>query len=132
MRDRLRFLHDAALDVVESFSDQIVLNSAADVDEWASHVSEALAQYGKKVWLLINLDGLVVRPTASASFGKRRAEVLQRFACASVRYGGDPWTLVSITTSAARHDTHGNVFPTRDEALRFLLALRDELEPQHA
>lgn len=128
----MRFLHDSALDVVESISDQVVLNSPADVDEWATHVSDALAGFGKKVWLLINLDGLVVRPTASAAFGKRRAEVLQRFARASVRYGGDPWTLVSISTSAERHHTHGNVFATREEALRFLLALRDELEPQHS
>jgi hypothetical protein len=91
-----------------------------------------LLSYGQKVWLLIDLSGLKVRPTASAAFGKQRAEVLEKYAHASVRFGGDPWTIVSINTSAALHHTHGNVFSTRDEALRFLLSLRAQLHDELA
>jgi hypothetical protein len=131
LREHMRFTKDDANDVVEAAFD-LTLKTPEDADEWARCVSTMLLSYGQKVWLLIDLSGLKVRPTASAAFGKRRAEVLEKFAHASVRFGGDPWTVVSINTSAALHHTHGNVFSTRDEALRFLLSLRDQLHDELA
>jgi hypothetical protein len=124
VKDRMRFFRHEQMNVVEAVFDACILKDDVDAQTWAETVHELLAAYGDKVWLLINLDGLVVRPNASAQFGKLRADVLGRHAHASVRYGGDPWTLVSIHTSADAHGTHGAVYRTREEALDALLQLR--------
>jgi hypothetical protein len=124
VREKMRFVQLPDIDVVEALFDDCVLKSPEDAQTWADTVSSIMSAYPGKVWLLINLDGLIVRPSASVAFGKLRADVLGRFAHASVRYGGDPWTLVSINTSAVVHQTHGNVHRTRDAALAELLTLR--------
>ena len=129
MRDKIRFTEDQELDIVEAHFDGLVLTSPAEAEYWARHVSAMLGDFGRKLWLLIDLEGLIVRPPASAAFGRLRADVLQRHAHASVRYGADPWTRVSIKTSAVVHQTHGNVFATREEALRCLLDLRKGMQP---
>lgn len=119
---RTRFQHHPDTDVVEAFFEDVVLSSPEDVAHWDRDVRQQLGGYGRKVRLLISLDGLVVKPAATAIFGETRARVLAEFAIASVRYGGDGWTRMSIHTSAVRHQTHGEVFPDRATALRALLA----------
>ena len=120
----LRFQHHPFDDVVETFFDDVVLAAVEDVKRWEEDVRLQLASYGRKVLLLICLDGLVVKPAAAAAFGVARSAVLAEFAIASTRYGGDGWTRMSIHTSAVRYHTHGDVFPSRDTALKALLAQR--------
>lgn len=124
MRARMHFVHNATLDIVESTSGGIVLASPDEVGMWARLADEMLGAFGKKVWLLIDLRGLAVRPPASAAFGIARARLLERHVFASVRFGADPWTGVAVNVSALVHQTHGNVFDTREQALACLLDLR--------
>lgn len=107
------------VDIVESFFVDVVLAGPDDVERWEREIG-ALLTPGAPHRLLIDLDGLVVKPAAAGAFGEARARVLARYARCSARYGGDGWTRMSIHTSAIRQNTHGEVFETRDEALRYL------------
>lgn len=120
----LRFQHHPFDDVIEAFFDDVTLANVEDVNRWEGDVRLQLASYGRKVLLLICLDGLVVKPSVTAAFGVARSSVLADHAIASVRYGGDGWTRMSIHTSAVRYHTHGDVFPSRETALTALLAQR--------
>lgn len=116
------------LDVVEARFDGCELRTPADVARWRSDVEKELGRFGKKVDLLIDLDGLVVRPSAAKLFGEYRSDVLSRFTRRSFRYGGDAATRTSVFTSAVLTGAQANVHPTRAAALAALLEDRERAE----
>lgn len=113
--------YDAAHDVATAVFRHVTLHNAADVRRWRQGVEREFERIGKKVDLLIDLDGLVVRPAAARAFGQTRAEVLAKHTNTSVRFGGDAQTRATIFTSAVLDGAAANVHETRDAALRALL-----------
>lgn len=121
---RIAFHHDAVNDVVTAHFENCVLESAEDVRRWQSEVEESLTRFGRKVDLLINLDGLIVRFAAGRAFGQARAEVLSKHSIHSYRYGGDATTRTFVNTSGMITGAEVNAFATREDALAALLELR--------
>lgn len=121
----MTFEYNAAYDVVEASFTDCVLVSADDVLRWRREVESHLSKFGRKVDLLINLDGLVVRFTAGRVFGKERREVLERWTARSYRYGGDDMTRMFVSTSGAINSAAVNHYANREEALQALLAERE-------
>lgn len=122
---QMRFEVHKDLDVVEATFHGCELKTPGDVAKWRSDVERELARFGKKVDLLINLDGLVVRPGAARLFGEYRSDVLSRFTRRSFRYGGDSPTRTSVFTSSVLTGAQANVHPTRAQALAALLEDRE-------
>jgi hypothetical protein len=120
----IRFLHDRAYDVVEAKFFDVVLETTADVLRWRREVEQHLSSFGRRVDLLIDLDGLVVRPAATQFFGEQRSQVLMRFSIRSFRYNGSLSTLSSISQTARLYGAAANVHPNRASALAALLAER--------
>lgn len=121
----MTFEYDAVHDVVEARFTDCVLVNADDVLRWRREVEAHLSKYGRKVDLLINLDGLVVRFTAGRVFGKERREVLERWTARSFRFGGDDMTRMFVSTSGAIDSAAVNHYANREEALQALLAERE-------
>lgn len=121
----MRFELLRELDVVEATFTGCEIRTPADVAKWRADVEKHLERFGKKVDLLIALDGLVVRPAAARLFGEYRSEVLRRYTRRSYRYGGDSATRTSVFTSSVLTGAQANVYPTRDLALAALLEDRD-------
>lgn len=117
----MRFVLDEQYDVVEAFFDAYELRSEADVLAWRAKVARELGRFGHKVDLLINLDGLIVRPTASKVFGEHRSQVLAEFTNRSYRYGGDNATRTTVFTTSVFTGADANVYPSRRDALEALL-----------
>jgi len=120
----MRFVFFEEQDVVEALFDHCEIKTLDDVLAWRASVERELGRFGKKVDLLINLDGLVVRPAAARVFGEHRSQVLARFTNRSFRYGGDNATRTSVFTSAVFTGADANVYPSRDAALAALLDAR--------
>ncbi len=117
----MRFvLLDEKRGIVEALFTGFELRTEADVARWKAGVERELARFGRKVMLLINLDGLSVRPGASKAFGLHRAQVLERFAVHSFRYGGDGSTKTTVFTTAVLSGAEANHYPTREAALEAL------------
>ncbi len=125
MKQQMRFELLEDLDVVEAIFHGCELRTPGDVATWRSDVERELGRFGKKVDLLINLDGLIVRPAAARLFGEYRSYVLSRFTRRSFRYGGDTPTRTSVFTSSVLTGAHANVHPTRALALAALLEDRE-------
>jgi hypothetical protein len=118
------FLSSPGRKVVEARFRDVLLHDASDADEWARRVDVELRRFGGQVDLLIDLEGLKVRPPASRRFGEVRARILSTHARHSVRFGPDPWTATSVNTSRVLHGAEANIFASRAEALAALLELR--------
>ncbi|MGH1342822.1 MAG: hypothetical protein ACRBN8_14770 [Nannocystales bacterium] len=121
---KVQFVSLDALDVVEALFEGVYLADASDVGEWERRVRARLDEFGGKVDLLISLEGLRVKPAASRRFGESRAAVLADYAACSFRYGADPWTATSISTSSVIDGADENLFHTRAEALEALVQRR--------
>lgn len=106
--------------IVEALFSGFEMRTEGDVIRWRTAVERELSKFGRKVLLLINLDGLSVRPGAAKAFGNHRAEVLERFAIHSFRYGGDGSTKTTVFTTAVLAGAEANVYPTRAAALEAL------------
>jgi hypothetical protein len=115
---------DEAHDVVTAHFEGCVLETPEDVERWRRETEQRLRAYGRKVDLLINLDGLVVKVGAGRAFGLARREVLEQFASRSYRFGGDPLTRSFISTSGMITGADVNAYANREEALKALLAAR--------
>lgn len=120
----LRFTLDPEHGFVEASFRDYVLRTEADVLAWRAIVEREFARFGRKVDLLINLDGLVVKPSAARAFGVNRAAVLAQFTTHSVRYGGDLSTKTTVFTTAVQDGADANVYPSREAAVAALLEAR--------
>ncbi|KFA91689.1 hypothetical protein [Archangium violaceum] len=121
---KMTFDYDEVHDVVTATFQDCILNNSLDVARWRTEVEGHLSKYPSKVDLLINLDGLVVKYTAGRVFGRERSEVLSRYTLRSFRFGGDEMTKMFVSTSGVINGAAVNVYRSRDEALRALLADR--------
>lgn len=121
---RMEFHHDVENDVVTANFSGCVLETPADALRWQTEVESSLARFGRKVDLLINLDGLIVRMAAGRAFGRARAEVLEKYAIHSFRYGGDSTTRTFVSTSGMITGAEVNAFETREAAMTALMVLR--------
>jgi hypothetical protein len=121
---KMTFDYDEQHDVVTATFEDCTLNNSLDVARWRTEVEGHLSKYPSKVDLLINLDGLVVKYTAGRVFGRERTEVLSRYTKRSFRFGGDEMTKMFVSTSGVINGAAVNVYRSRDEALRALLADR--------
>jgi len=121
----ISFTYDAANDVVDAAFRDVVLETDDDVVCWRREVERRFQRYGRPVDLIINLDGLIVKPSAARSFGAHRAEVLAEHTRVSYRFNGNPQTRTSIYTSAVIHGADANIYDSREEALKALLAHRE-------
>lgn len=97
--------------------EDVVLRTQREAEAWFQKVLELFEAHGSREYVLIGLDGLVVRSAAARRFGELRADVLSRWSRGSFRYGGDTFTQTYISTTSVLHHTDGDLFATRDEAL---------------
>lgn len=120
----MRFEYLSDCDAVHASFNICVLETTEDVDRWEREVGQKLGTFGRKVDLIIDMNGLQVRAKAGSAFGAARARVLTKYAKHSVRYGGDRATRTSVLTSAVIHAVEANFHETKEEAIKALRALR--------
>lgn len=125
MSGRMSIEYDPRNDVVQLRFTRYLLVSVADVQVWRADVEEKLAPFGRKVDLLIDLNGLELTFTAKRFFGQARREVLERFTQRAYSYGGDDMTRMFLSTSGVLHGHPVNQHETRMQALMALLSDRD-------
>lgn len=129
----ISFTYDADHDIVDAAFRDVILENDEDILCWRREVERRFQRYGRPVDLIINLDGLIVKPSAARSFGAHRAEVLSEHTRVSYRFNGNPQTRTSIYTSAVIHGADANIYESRDDALKALLAHREAgVVPQRA
>lgn len=124
------FDYDGKNDVVTATFKDVVLQTPDDVERWRRDVEDRLAKFDRKVDLLVDLSGLVVKFTAGRVFGQIRTEVLARYTRRSYRFGGDEVTRMFVNTSGMIMGAATNTYPTREEALAALLAARAKEAPR--
>ncbi|MDY7226425.1 hypothetical protein [Hyalangium rubrum] len=125
MARSMSFEYDPQHDLVRVQFSRCLLVNAQDVQNWRADVEEKLSIFGRKMDLLIDLDGLEVTFTAGRLFGQARREVLERFAGRAFFYGGDELTKMFLSTSGVLHGHPVHQSESRERAMLALLADRE-------
>lgn len=125
MSGSIRFEYLSDCDAVHASFVICVLETKEEVDRWEREVGQKLITFGRKVDLVIDMNGLQVRAKAGSAFGTARARVLAKYVKHSVRYGGDRATRTAVLTSAVIHAVDANFYDTKEDAIRALRVLRD-------
>ncbi len=117
--------YDPQNDLVQVRFTRCILVNRADVKEWRADLEEKLGGFGRKMDVVIDLDGLEVTFTAGRLFGQARWEVLERYALRASCYGGDELTRMFLSTSGVLHGYPVMESDTREQAVAALKAARE-------
>lgn len=105
------------------FTDCVVV-TPDDADAFASALLARYETFDRLLDVVLCLDGLEVKSGARARFGAHRADLVRKYFRYSTRYSGAPLTRVFIATSAVLQNVEGVIYPSRDEAIAALVAMR--------
>lgn len=121
----MSFEYQAQHDIVHARFHRCLLVSPEDVCRWKADVEEKLSALGRRVDLLMDLDGLEVTFSVGRLFGQARREVLERFAQRAHCYGGDETTRLFLAPSGVLHGRPMAHLETFDAALEAMRAERE-------
>jgi hypothetical protein len=105
------------------------LTRPSEVIRWRSLLGAALAKLGpRRAFLLLCLDGVVIRTEMVPLYGKAVGELLRPHVV--FRYGGSLSTVTTIRLAATRYGFSSFIYPSYGAAVQALHAMRtDALVP---
>ena len=122
---------DAALGVaLISHPWGLVLGSREEIAQWRSELFEKLAvieqQRGGRFPIVVCVDGVTIRPSATEEYGKAVRSYSDRFATGVTRYSQRPNGVGQmITVAAMKEGFRANMFTSKNEAVAHVLGGRD-------
>ena len=112
--------------VATIFHEDARITTAADIAEWKRQLFPQLAQLagriGRKPPVLVCIDGISVDPAVADEYGKGAKHVVDELSAGLARYGQPARVRSIIAVEAAKKGYKANLFETRDEARRHILA----------
>lgn len=79
---------------------------------------------GKKIYLLVDYENLSTNPDELEFYSQQVNRIRQSCAIAILRFGGTVVQRITGRMSSAKNNAPSNVYPTRDDALKAVRALR--------
>ncbi len=124
---RLELNHDPQLDVWTLRHFDVAIRTHADIDTWRELLRAELGKLGgKRVDLLISLDGFTLDPSLAEAYGRVAKEVASQHTRTLIRYGSEAdMTTTAIRLGAVLSRFPSNIFPDRRHALSALDRARE-------
>jgi hypothetical protein len=127
---RLVWRYERELDVVTLAYANLVIETAEDV-AWFEEQCEAFwrrfhhsDQPGSRKDLVVDMNGIVVKPTAASAWNEARARLAQKYLAKTYRFGGERRTVTAVHLGQVLQRTDGTIYGSREEALAALMADR--------
>ena len=117
--------YDPELEVANGRFVDVKLQTPADVERWKREAEEQYIAIGKRVDLLVDLDGLEVSASVRHAWTLARRYLADRYLGRIYRYNGKAWTRTLIYTGAVLDNAGGEVYATREAAVAALMADRE-------
>ena len=115
-----------AEEVATIFHENVHIATEADVVEWKRQVYgqlEAIYQrIGKRPLVLVCIDGIQIEPVMALEYGKGAKHIGEVLSAKLARYGSPNVVRAIIAREAVKQGYKANLFETRDEARRYLMA----------
>src|SRR5262245_52240942 len=117
---KIEHTYDPVLNVVNARFTDVRLQTPADVERWRRESEAQYLAIGKRVDLLVDLDGLDVSAPVRPEWTVARRYLAEKYIGRIYRYNGKAWTRTHIYTGAVLEKAGGEVHATREAALEAL------------
>ncbi len=132
MLGRTKFEYDDALNIVFT-EDEWQVETRADVDAFFSAYGNFLAPLGKKVYMVSDIDKLLVQATVAEYYGEQARAMVYKHLLGFSRYGTNSWARMTVRTTSHLARMTANIFGTRAEAVAAIEEMKKKgLRPDQA
>lgn len=119
-----RIMFHADLGIMEADFSDLAFERSRDVDGFYDVLEEKLGATGRKWYFLVNYRNCTIEPEAWVAFANRGKRANLAWSEGSVRFDTSQATRQSILEDARREDFEPNLFSSRDDAVRRILAMQ--------
>ncbi|HWQ32348.1 MAG TPA: ATP-binding protein [Blastocatellia bacterium] len=106
------------------------IESREQVDEMAQCVRAAYEAQGRRIYAVADYEGTEIAPEIIDYYGERIKELHDRYGIATVRYSSSGLTRSVLRYLGAAKDLESNTFATREEAIRAIQEIENQLRSE--
>lgn len=96
------------------------IQTPEEADAFFDQYETYLNRVGKKVYMVVNIDHLLVRSAVSAYYGAQARERVVQHILGFARWGTDTWARLTVNTSSGKGKIPTNIFETREQAIEYI------------
>lgn len=120
---KVDFSYDADRNILFTV-DHGEIRTAADVDAFFAQYDRYLEQLGERVWVVANIDDLLVRGEIADVYGERARQTVADRVLGVSRWGSDSWARMTVRTTSLKANIPPSIHDTREQAVAAIEAMK--------
>ncbi|MGB9721767.1 MAG: hypothetical protein ACPL28_09855 [bacterium] len=117
MPGKVLFEYDEILNIVFT-EDHWEIQTKQDVDEFFAEYQNYFQKLGKKVYMISNIDDLLVHAEVADYYGEVAKNTVAIFLLGFARYGTKDWARMTVRTTSLKARFSPNIYSSREEAIK--------------
>jgi hypothetical protein len=97
-----------------------------DVDEFFNEYQEFFEKLGEKVYLVVNIDNLLIHGSVLEYYGKASFRTVDKYVIGLARWGVNDKARMTVRTTSLKVKLAPNIYKTREEAVKAIEEMKKE------
>jgi hypothetical protein len=123
MHGTVNIEYDAERNIVFTVDDWEIKNQG-DVDEFFAEHVKRFEKFGKKIYMISNIDKLAIHPSVLEYYGETARRTIGHYILGFARWGSNDLSRMSIRTSSMKAHLESHIYRTREEAVQYIEDLK--------
>jgi hypothetical protein len=123
MEKKVSFEYDAERNILFT-DDSWDVKTREDVDAFFAEYLEFFEKLGKKVYIVANINNLVVRAAIADYYGETSLKTVEKYVLGLARWGSNDWARMTVRTTSLKAKMTPNIHATREEAIQAILEMQ--------
>lgn len=108
--------------------DDFEINTVSEVDSFLALYEEKLNEIGRKVYVVVSIDGLKIGEKAYVYYGKRIKVMSEQWVLGLARWGSDQLARMTVRAASMTAKYDINLYYTKDSAVAAIEAMTGHLK----
>lgn len=127
MKQYVKFEYDAERNIVFT-EDHWDVKTKEDVDQFFAEYEKYFTGLGKKVYMISNIDHLLVRAAIADYYGKTARATVGHYLLGFARYGTNDWARMTVRTTSLKASMTPNIHDNREAAIAVVEKMKKDSE----
>lgn len=124
MAGHVKFDYDPEKNIVFT-EDHWEVKTEKDVDEFFAEHKVFFEKLGKKVYMISNIDGLLVHASIADYYGETARTTVGKYLLGFARYGNNEWARMTVRTTSLKVKMMANIYDTRESAIEAIEKMKE-------
>ena len=125
MAESVKLEYDPDLNIVFT-EDHREIKTKEDVDQFFEEHIKFFEKLGKKVYMISNIDGLLVHATIAEYYGEIARLTVGQYLLGFARYGTNEWARMTVRTTSLKVRMIANIYDSREEAIQAVQRMKEK------